>query len=132
MRRCTMSSRSQISRRRLLEVATALGVGGLLAMNDVGGQVFRVAAARAGAPMQTSELWRASAHELVDALRAKAVSSREVIEAHLARIAAVNPTLRSEEHTSELQSRQYLVCRLLLEKKKTNNSYSYITQKNIS
>src|SRR3712207_7173560 len=28
---------------------------------------------------------------------------------------------RSEEHTSELQSRQYLVCRLLLEKKKNNN-----------
>src|SRR3712207_6893271 len=27
------------------------------------------------------------------------------------------PRLRSEEHTSELQSRQYLVCRLLLEKK---------------
>src|SRR3712207_8333542 len=30
--------------------------------------------------------------------------------------------VRSEEHTSELQSRQYLVCRLLLEKK-NNNSY---------
>src|SRR3712207_8913078 len=30
---------------------------------------------------------------------------------------------RSEEHTSELQSRQYLVCRLLLEKKQ-NNKYS--------
>src|SRR3712207_8044471 len=30
-------------------------------------------------------------------------------------------TGRSEEHTSELQSRQYLVCRLLLEKKKKNN-----------
>src|SRR3712207_6866235 len=29
--------------------------------------------------------------------------------------------LRSEEHTSELQSRQYLVCRLLLEKKKTHH-----------
>src|SRR3712207_7999231 len=29
-----------------------------------------------------------------------------------------NSWLRSEEHTSELQSRQYLVCRLLLEKKK--------------
>src|SRR3712207_7747092 len=29
---------------------------------------------------------------------------------------------RSEEHTSELQSRQYLVCRLLLEKKKTKRS----------
>src|SRR3712207_7549546 len=31
---------------------------------------------------------------------------------------------RSEEHTSELQSRQYLVCRLLLEKKKTNFDHS--------
>src|SRR3712207_7781858 len=30
---------------------------------------------------------------------------------------------RSEEHTSELQSRQYLVCRLLLEKKKKNKTY---------
>src|SRR3712207_7778190 len=29
---------------------------------------------------------------------------------------------RSEEHTSELQSRQYLVCRLLLEKKKLNTN----------
>src|SRR3712207_7056948 len=32
--------------------------------------------------------------------------------------------VRSEEHTSELQSRQYLVCRLLLEKKK--KKYNYI------
>src|SRR3712207_7476816 len=37
---------------------------------------------------------------------------------------------RSEEHTSELQSRQYLVCRLLLEKKKKHyepNTYPYWT-----
>src|SRR3712207_8288871 len=34
--------------------------------------------------------------------------------------------LRSEEHTSELQSRQYLVCRLLLEKKK-QDSYNILT-----
>src|SRR3712207_8585587 len=38
---------------------------------------------------------------------------------------------RSEEHTSELQSRQYLVCRLLLEKKNKNsnlsNNYLYIS-----
>src|SRR3712207_8380869 len=33
--------------------------------------------------------------------------------------------LRSEEHTSELQSRQYLVCRLLLEKKKIINNNFY-------
>src|SRR5258707_11513908 len=32
-------------------------------------------------------------------------------------------TDRSEEHTSELQSRQYLVCRLLLEKKKKTSAY---------
>src|SRR3712207_8061655 len=32
---------------------------------------------------------------------------------------------RSEEHTSELQSRQYLVCRLLLEKKKINEKELY-------
>src|SRR3712207_7358332 len=34
-------------------------------------------------------------------------------------ILAILIVIRSEEHTSELQSRQYLVCRLLLEKKKT-------------
>src|SRR3712207_7850034 len=34
---------------------------------------------------------------------------------------AARRATRSEEHTSELQSRQYLVCRLLLEKKKNNN-----------
>src|SRR3712207_8332436 len=34
---------------------------------------------------------------------------------------------RSEEHTSELQSRQYLVCRLLLEKKKNNTIPTYTT-----
>src|SRR3712207_7672757 len=34
-------------------------------------------------------------------------------------------TVRSEEHTSELQSRQYLVCRLLLEKKKTKSTTNY-------
>src|SRR3712207_4714085 len=46
----------------------------------------------------------------------------EIDAENLARLARVDPKLlyplRSEEHTSELQSRQYLVCRLLLEKKK--------------
>src|SRR3712207_7088772 len=39
----------------------------------------------------------------------------------------VQEGLRSEEHTSELQSRQYLVCRLLLEKKNTIISFTSIT-----
>src|SRR3712207_7402280 len=44
---------------------------------------------------------------------------------HAERLAAlhlVEPHARSEEHTSELQSRQYLVCRLLLEKNKSLKS----------
>src|SRR3712207_7602346 len=44
---------------------------------------------------------------------------------HEARVAGLGDgdPRRSEEHTSELQSRQYLVCRLLLEKKKKNDRY---------
>src|SRR5947209_15351114 len=38
------------------------------------------------------------------------------------------PIRRSEEHTSELQSRQYLVCRLLLEKKKNNPQQKHIIE----
>src|SRR3712207_7081920 len=40
---------------------------------------------------------------------------------------ALHTDQRSEEHTSELQSRQYLVCRLLLEKKKNHNTYNQST-----
>src|SRR3712207_6998708 len=36
---------------------------------------------------------------------------------------------RSEEHTSELQSRQYLVCRLLLEKKKNTTIFDNVLRK---
>src|SRR3712207_7043280 len=53
----------------------------------------------------------------VDRLRLEPL---EVVQARLWMIvrAELFESLRSEEHTSELQSRQYLVCRLLLEKKK--------------
>src|SRR5438874_3845125 len=47
-------------------------------------------------------------HELVDELAREQVGATGAVDAHL----------RSEEHTSELQSRRDLVCRLLLEKKK--------------
>src|SRR3712207_8997957 len=43
---------------------------------------------------------------------------REVVRHAVKREPGLGEQLRSEEHTSELQSRQYLVCRLLLEKKK--------------
>src|SRR3712207_7857570 len=43
----------------------------------------------------------------------------DVVAAHgLGEVVPPQDVARSEEHTSELQSRQYLVCRLLLEKKK--------------
>src|SRR3712207_8509374 len=53
-----------------------------------------------------------------------AVEHQEMVERVLARHVAgeAGEGLRSEEHTSELQSRQYLVCRLLLEKKKKKNN----------
>src|SRR2546428_7546105 len=41
------------------------------------------------------------------------------------------PTCRSEEHTSELQSRSDLVCRLLLEKKKRDHSYRILCMINL-
>src|SRR3712207_7812900 len=44
---------------------------------------------------------------------------REELDEHPRRVLVLG---RSEEHTSELQSRQYLVCRLLLEKKKLHNT----------
>src|SRR5688572_32562773 len=45
-------------------------------------------------------------------------------------IATIHVAVRSEEHTSELQSQSNLVCRLLLEKKKKKNKY-HLTQSNL-
>src|SRR3712207_8130669 len=50
--------------------------------------------------------------------RGPAVDELRDVGAAVRRRRPVHPGPRSEEHTSELQSRQYLVCRLLLEKKK--------------
>src|SRR3712207_7302920 len=50
------------------------------------------------------------------------VSPSHVVRPVMAEAARTMRPDRSEEHTSELQSRQYLVCRLLLEKKKSAKS----------
>src|SRR5690625_6915451 len=42
-----------------------------------------------------------------------------------------SPDARSEEHTSELQSRGHLVCRLLLEKKKKETKHRYTSQRSL-
>src|SRR3712207_7596827 len=58
-----------------------------------------------------------------DAPKPQDALSKSVVVDRPVRSSDPNPKRggRSEEHTSELQSRQYLVCRLLLEKKKKNN-----------
>src|SRR3712207_7214659 len=74
-----------------------------------------------------SGLERAPARDLGDVQRHRAVrEAASLVDLGLLRarddVAGGQLHLRSEEHTSELQSRQYLVCRLLLEKKKTEKS----------
>src|SRR5438445_6014885 len=54
------------------------------------------------------------------------VGNRQFSPEEAERIRAEITADRSEEHTSELQSRQYLVCRLLLEKKKKNKHIDII------
>src|SRR5258707_8471113 len=49
---------------------------------------------------------------------------RSSMKAHRLDVRTDHGPLRSEEHTSELQSRQYLVCRLLLEKKKKKTKHT--------
>src|SRR3712207_7913736 len=70
------------------------------------------------------------AEEVVFAPREALGQLLERIEApvvvHEAHDMAVDAGHRSEEHTSELQSRQYLVCRLLLEKKKLQTNKPFI------
>src|SRR5229473_8687417 len=61
----------------------------------------------------TTEIYTLSLH---DALPISAQNSHPVFRSDLANGNCIG--LRSEEHTSELQSLAYLVCRLLLEKKK--------------
>src|SRR5690554_7372217 len=54
------------------------------------------------------------------------VSKKDVSNFKLRKGMPIGTKVRSEEHTSELQSRPHLVCRLLLEKKKNKTIKSYI------
>src|ERR1035437_11033732 len=62
----------------------------------------------------TTEIYTLSLH---DALPICELRGRIHARGGLANVFVLSGPLRSEEHTSELQSRQYLVCRLLLHKK---------------
>src|SRR3712207_9013781 len=75
-----------------------------------------------GTLVETEELKALSYARAATELRPD-LDEGEVIEAFtdLVGLARREVAVRSEEHTSELQSRQYLVCRLLLEKKNHTN-----------
>src|SRR5437868_15396297 len=70
----------------------------------------------------TTEIYTLSLHDALpiclDACLGVCVPPRREAERSAAQREHIEPSLRSEEHTSELQSRFDLVCRLLLEKKK--------------
>src|SRR5215813_15593887 len=79
----------------------------------------------------TTEIYTLSLHDALPiALRLlRRSNSRRALQT----VAMAPPqTLRSEEHTSELQSRPHLVCRLLLEKKKKNKKPTYISKTKIN
>src|SRR5882757_11287529 len=68
----------------------------------------------------TTEIYTLSLH---DALPISSTCSTRAAGFNPHNRSALAVPRRSEEHTSELQSRQYLVCRLLLEKKKKRKKY---------
>src|SRR2546428_8435206 len=81
------------------------------------GSAYVVEAERLGAhSVWTPEAW---GHDAVAPLAFLAArTSRILLGTAIMQAGTRTPALRSEEHTSELQSRSDLVCRLLLEKKK--------------
>src|SRR3712207_7386287 len=86
----------------------------------------------------TTEIYTLSLHDALpiflgdDDAQRQTVAAPPVHVGHVAEGAAhdgAGALLRSEEHTSELQSRQYLVCRLLLEKKKKHGQAAHAAQR---
>src|SRR3989442_9960224 len=72
-------------------------------------------------------LFRSHSHTCEDCGHAQRLHPNRAPPPQRWSIACASATIaaRSEEHTSELQSRPHLVCRLLLEKKKTIRTYVY-------
>src|SRR5947209_18323548 len=69
----------------------------------------------------TTEIYTLSLHDALPIPGTERVAQARFLDGKQPRWkykVSAREALRSEEHTSELQSRQYLVCRLLLEKKK--------------
>src|SRR5947199_10659632 len=74
----------------------------------------------------TTEIYTLSLHDALPIylLRAAKEATPKDLAEQLATLAFGSDDVRSEEHTSELQSLRHLVCRLLLEKKKKNEKHT--------
>src|SRR2546422_3402319 len=72
------------------------------------------------AAFQNPEFYKAQAMRLSTYDKPRVIACGQDFPQHIAVPRGCLAETRSEEHTSELQSRLHLVCRLLLEKKKTN------------
>src|SRR5207247_10158246 len=76
----------------------------------------------------TTEIYTLSLHDALPIASSRSISAAENSRGSRVRTLSAPSSLRSEEHTSELQSRVDLVCRLLLEKKKNNTMASEQSQ----
>src|SRR2546430_11267059 len=79
--------------------------------------LFRSNLARVSRMTTMGELTASVAHEIKQPISAALINAKTCLRW----LGRDQPDVRSEEHTSELQSQSNLVCRLLLEKKKTHN-----------
>src|SRR5690606_40127875 len=87
---------------------------------DIGAQSAHVGIETAGGLDATAQYSNRTGRVAVSACESRQMTQERGLSG--AGCADERNHLRSEEHTSELQSRENLVCRLLLEKKKTNNT----------
>src|SRR5436305_9015740 len=87
---------------------------------------------RRSSDLLTRPVNRASCPSALSSTVFSCTSSAATIRCPSASSTAAEDGARSEEHTSELQSRPHLVCRLLLEKKKKTLIYVQLQKKGIS
>src|SRR6266699_3832216 len=117
------------TRNSILLAAMAVAIGAVLpALPARAEQVVRYGISMADIPLTTGQpdrgagAYQFTAYTIYDPLVAWEMDVSD-------RPGKLMPGLRSEEHTSELQSRPHLVCRLLLEKKKKLNYTHLLSQK---
>src|SRR3712207_7068557 len=106
---------------------------GLFFFNDTATTEIYTLSLHDALPISSGQVERGEALSLREPVQPTVVSARDLSSPTRVRH-RVSPLVhpRSEEHTSELQSRQYLVCRLLLEKKKSSRRAHALSAVNLT